>query len=83
MNEYRGHAPAQWQTITNGLRARPAQDRRPLPCRARIVWEHGGEEIITTTAIRYDPSDGAVYVLTRDGRNRFTGAWLRRDDVEV
>lgn len=75
--------PPDWEAITNDTGARRRPERTPLPCRARIVWEHSGEEWITTTATRYDPSTRDVYVLTTDPRNRFSGAWLHRTDIRL
>lgn len=83
LSSYPGHPPTDPQRILNALSARYRPDRVPLPCRARVVWELDGEETIAGDAIRWDPLDSAIYVQTRDSRNRHTGVWLPADDVQI
>lgn len=84
MYEYHQFSPGppDYRNITNALPARFQRNRERIPVRARLVWEHDGEEWVTGHALRLDANDGAIFVEFADPRHRFTGAWLRPDDVE-
>lgn len=83
MPDYRGHQPIDRRHILNARTARDLPDRPPIPCRARLEWEHDGEQWIDTTATRWDRRTGAVFVLVLDGRCFYTGVWLGAEDVEL
>lgn len=51
-----------------------------MAVRARVVWEHAGEEWRETTAYAWAP--GAVLVLWHDQRRLVIGVWLPVGDVE-
>lgn len=72
--------PPVYQRVLNGGPARRLPDRRPIPVRARIVWENDGEEWVDGDALRLDPGV-AIFVQFADPRCKFTGIWLSPDDV--
>lgn len=70
-----------WQKVRNDAGARGSfQDRPPVPVRARIVWDHDGEEWLDGTATRLG-FDGAIFVELHDRRCSTIGAWLLPVDV--
>lgn len=71
-----------WQKIRN---ARPIPERRlqtsgHILVRARIVWEHDGEQWIDTVAFAW--TSRLVLVQLVDQRYLFRGVWLDPSDVE-
>lgn len=73
--------PPDYVPILNARTARPAKDRPLLDCLARVEWATG-VEVMRVQAVRYDPTDGSVFVYLPDRRCRFVGAWLSRADVQ-
>lgn len=71
----------EWQNVLNSLPARDKPARAKIPVRARLVWEHDGEEWKDGQALRLDPTGPAVFVELQDKRCKFTGVWLHPDDV--
>lgn len=74
---------ARWQEVLNHhWPARPTEikDRDcSIPVRARLVWEHDGEEFRDGLAKRWD--EGHVYVEIVDVRLSTNGVWLKPGDV--
>ncbi|MBI9114879.1 hypothetical protein [Sanguibacter suaedae] len=60
---------------------RPAQRdaQPPIPARARVVWEHDGQEILDALAIGW--TSRHIWIQLRDPRPRFVGVWLPARDV--
>lgn len=73
--------PPNLQAILNALPARDRPERKRVPVRARVLWEHDGEQRVNGHALRLDIEGNAIFVEFLDARYRFTGAWLRPDDV--
>lgn len=71
------------QRILNAVEVPPARAQRdarpPLPARARVVWEHDGQEILDVLVIGW--TSRLVWVQVRDPRSRFVGVWLLPRDV--
>lgn len=70
-----------WQRVLNSLPARDRPARTKIPVRARLVWEHDGEEWKDGHALRLDPDGPAIFAELSDKRCKFTGVWLHPDDV--
>ena len=50
---------------------------------AEYVVRYGGEDATPLDPTEFEPPQGAFFVAYRDGEPVATGAWRRRDDVEV
>lgn len=72
--------PPNYQNILNALPARDRPTRPRIPVRAHLNWETDGEEWHDGEALRLDPG-AAIFVELHDPRCRFTGVWLRPEDV--
>ena len=70
-----------YQRVLNALPARDRPLRSRVPVRARVVWEDDGEEWVSGEAARLDRGVG-IFVELADRRCRFTGVWLRYEDVD-
>lgn len=77
---YSGSAP-KYQEVVNSLRARDRPARDKIRVRARLVWEVDGEEWKVGYALRLDVQEPAIFIEFSDKRCKFTGVWLRPDDV--
>lgn len=83
MSERKFGDPPELQNILNALPSRDRPQRNRVPVKARIMWEHDGEQWVTGHALRLDEVGNAVFVEFLDSRYRFTGAWLGQDDVII
>lgn len=79
--------PAAWdsylQPLVNehAVPARFTNARHPYPrVRARLVWQHDGEDVIETEAWSW--TRDLVLVQVQDRRRQTNGAWLSAADVE-
>lgn len=72
-----------WQALVNQVDVPPAaqqtQARSPVPCVARLVWEHDGPELTGTVVVGWTST--AVLVQVYDRRWRLGGVWLPASDV--
>lgn len=77
------HATYTHQIIRNAVDIPPLKDQRPLhdiPVKARIEWQHDGEEYLHTIAYAWTP--GIILVEILDHRLPVHGEWLPIQDVE-
>lgn len=82
---------SQWQRILNAHPVPDIADQhelpRPVPVRARVVWERDGEEtkdalVVCTSRVRGQVPLVLVHWVGAEPRSQILGAWLAEDDVE-
>ncbi|MFS0701138.1 hypothetical protein AB6N24_14305 [Cellulomonas sp. 179-A 4D5 NHS] len=72
-----------WQRLVNEVDVPPAHEQTtapaPVPCVARLAWEHDGPQLVETEAIGWTPA--AVLVRIYDPRRQLGGVWVPVSDV--